>query len=101
MKGIEDLTGKRLSEVLQEFGIDKNNIATWVGPGHIQEFTKGVPNLMIIDSYNRDLSKFLVDNFKSNLIRYYQGEDMIGTEIGAAAKNVMGIAAGMLDGFAI
>lgn len=98
MKGIEDLTGKRLSEVLQEFGIDKNNIATWVGPGHIQEFTKGVPNLMIIDSYNRDLSKFLVDNFKSNLIRYYQGEDMIGTEIGAAAKNVMGIAAGMLDG---
>lgn len=98
MKGIENTTGKRLSEVLIESGIDKNNIAVWVGPGHIQEFTRGVPNLMIIDSYNKELSEFIIKNFKSDLIRYYQGEDIIGTEIGAAAKNVMGIAAGMLDG---
>ncbi|MBQ9790026.1 MAG: NAD(P)-binding domain-containing protein [Clostridia bacterium] len=98
MKGIENTTGKRLSEVMIESGIDKNNVAVWVGPGHIQEFTRGVPNLMIIDSYNKELSKFLVENFKSDLIRYYQGDDIIGTEIGAAAKNVMGIAAGMLDG---
>lgn len=98
MKGIENTTGKRLSEVLIESGIDKNNIAVWVGPGHIQEFTRGVPNLMIIDSYNKELSEFIIKNFKSDLIRYYQGDDIIGTEIGAAAKNVMGIAAGMLDG---
>ena len=98
MKGIEETTGKRLSEVLQEFGIDKNQIATWVGPGHIQDFTKGIPSMMIVDSYNHDLSKHLVEDLRSDLIRYYQGKDMIGTEIGAAAKNVMGIAAGMLDG---
>ena len=98
MKGIEDSTGKRLSEVLIESGVDKNNIAVWVGPGHIQEFTRLVPNCMIIDSYNPELTKFLVDNFSSNLIRYYIGNDIIGTEIGAAAKNVMGIGAGMLDG---
>jgi len=98
MKGIENTTGKRLSEIMIESGIDKNNIAVWVGPGHIQEFTRGVPNLMIIDSYNKDLSEYLIKNFKSDLIRYYQGDDIIGTEIGAAAKNVMGIAAGMLDG---
>lgn len=98
MKGIENTTGKRLSEIMIESGIDKNNIAVWVGPGHIQEFTRGVPNLMIIDSYNKELSEYLIKNFKSDLIRYYQGEDIIGTEIGAAAKNVMGIAAGMLDG---
>lgn len=98
MKGIEDSTGKRLSEVLIENGVNKNNIAVWVGPGHIQEFTRKVPNCMIIDSYNPELTKFLVDNFSSNLIRYYIGNDIIGTEIGAAAKNVMGIGAGMLDG---
>lgn len=98
MKGIENTTGKRLSEIMIESGVDKNNIAVWVGPGHIQEFTRGVPNLMIIDSYNKDLSKYLIENFKSDLIRYYQGDDIIGTEIGAAAKNVMGLAAGMLDG---
>ena len=98
MKGIEDATGMRLSEVINEFGIDKSQIATWVGPGHIQDFTRGVPSLMIVDSTNPELSGFLVKDLRSDLIRYYQGQDMIGTEIGAAAKNVMGIAAGMLDG---
>lgn len=98
MKGIEESTGKRLSEVINEAGVDKMNIATWVGPGHIQDFTRGVPSMMIIDSYNTELSKTLVKDLRSDLIRYYQGQDMIGTEIGAAAKNVMGIAAGMLDG---
>lgn len=98
MKGIEDSTGKRLSEVLIESGVDKNNIAVWVGPGHIQEFTRLVPNCMIIDSHNAQLTDYLVKEFSSNLIRFYKGNDIIGSEIGAAAKNVMGIGAGMLDG---
>ena len=98
MKGIEETTGKRLSEVMIDAGIDKSHIATWVGPGHIQDFTRGIPSMMIVDSYNTSLSEKLIKDLKSDLIRYYQGRDMIGTEIGAAAKNVMGIAAGMLDG---
>ncbi len=98
MKGIEESTGKRLSEVLIESGIQKNKIAVWVGPGHIQAFTSGIPNCMIIDSYSAELKKELANKFKSNLIRFYYGNDIIGTEIGAAAKNVLGIAAGVLDG---
>lgn len=98
MKGIEAGTGKRLSEVVEESGVDKNNIAVWVGPGHIQAFTKGFPNCMVIDSYNKNLVKYLADNLRGDLIRFYYGDDIIGSEIGAAAKNVIGIAAGMLDG---
>lgn len=98
MKGIEVSTGKRLTEILIENGIDKNRIAVWVGPGHIQSFTQNLPNCMVIDSYNESLVKVLCDNFRSSLIRFYYGGDIIGSEIGAAAKNVMGIAAGMLDG---
>jgi glycerol-3-phosphate dehydrogenase (NAD(P)+) len=98
MKGIEETTGKRLSEVLIESGVDKDKIAVWVGPGHIQAFTQGIPNCMVIDSYQPELKKYLAHNFKSNLIRFYYGNDIIGTEIGAAAKNVLGIAAGVLDG---
>ena len=41
----------------------------------------------------------LPHSFSSSLIRFYYGEDLLGTEIGAAAKNVVGLAAGMLDGF--
>jgi glycerol-3-phosphate dehydrogenase (NAD(P)+) len=98
MKGIEVESGKRLSEVVTECGIDGNNIAVWVGPGHIQAFTKNLPNCMLIDSVNPKLVKYLADSFRSDLIRFYYGDDLIGSEIGAAAKNVMGIAAGMLDG---
>ena len=98
MKGIEEATGKRLSEVLTDSGIKSENIAVWVGPGHIQSFTAGIPNCMIIDSTNEELKKYLAESFKSNLIRFYYGNDLLGTEVGAAAKNVLGIAAGLLDG---
>lgn len=98
MKGLEENTGKRLSEILIEEGIDKNSIAVWLGPGHIQAFTSGKPNCMIIDGYDSELVRFLADNLRSNLIRFYYGDDIIGSEVGAAAKNVMGIAAGMLEG---
>ena len=97
MKGIETGTGKRLSEILTESGISQEKIAVWVGPGHIQSFVQGIPNCMVIDSENEALKIDLVNRFKSDLIRFYYGNDLIGTEIGAAAKNVMGIAAGILD----
>ncbi|MBQ8425279.1 MAG: glycerol-3-phosphate dehydrogenase [Clostridia bacterium] len=99
MKGIEDKTGARLSTILIEFGVPQDNIAVWVGPGHIQAFVAGVPSVMVIDSYNPDLSEHLAKTLRSDLIRFYQGQDIIGSEIGAAAKNVMGIAAGLLDGY--
>ena len=41
---------------------------------------------MVIDSHNVQLKKALADDFKSDLIRFYYGNDIIGTEIGAAAK---------------
>lgn len=98
MKGIETPSGKRLTEVCIEEGINKNNIAVWLGPGHIQDFTKGIPNCMTIDSYNKELTYFLADSLASDLIRFYYGNDIVGNEIGAACKNIMGICAGVLDG---
>lgn len=98
MKGLEEETGKRLTEIMIECGFSKDLLAVWVGPGHIQEFTQGKPNCMVIDGYNANLVKNLANTFKSNLIRFYYGEDIVGSEIGAASKNVMGIAAGVLDG---
>lgn len=98
MKGIEISTGKRLSEVANEFLGSNNKIAVWIGPGHVQEFYNGIPNCMVIDSNDDKTKKYLVDNFSSDLIRFYYGEDLLGNEIGAASKNVIGIAAGMLDG---
>ena len=99
MKGIEISTGRRLSQIATEALDGSCSVAVWLGPGHVQEFYKGNPSCMVIDSENDEVKHRLVDEFSSDLIRFYYGQDMIGNEIGAAAKNVIGIAAGMLDGF--
>ncbi len=97
MKGIENNTGKRLSEVVKEF-LPETKVAVWVGPGHPQDFSNGIPNCMVIDSEDDATKHYLIDAFSSDLIRFYVGKDLIGNEVGAAAKNTIGIAAGMLDG---
>ena len=100
MKGIEIETGMRLSQIATE-GLGSDKVAVWIGPGHVQEFYRGVPNCMVIDSADEDLKHKLVDAFSSKRIRFYYGNDLIGNEVGAAAKNVIGIAAGMLDGLGL
>lgn len=101
MKGLEIGTGKRLSQVVAEELGDDQPVAVWIGPGHVQEFARGIPNCMVIDSADESLKAELVDAFSSELIRFYYGRDLIGNEIGAAAKNVVGIAAGALDGLGV
>lgn len=98
MKGLEENSGKRLTQVAIEQGLQAENLAVWVGPGHIQEFLRGVPNCMLLDSISPSLTRMLADELGAGCIRFYYGDDLIGTEVGAALKNVIGIAAGMLDG---
>ncbi|XRG77488.1 NAD(P)H-dependent glycerol-3-phosphate dehydrogenase [Rossellomorea sp. GAMAL-10_SWC] len=98
MKGIESTTGKRLTQVFYEEVGKYSNVAVWVGPGHVQDFVRNIPNCMVIGSENIEVTKQIAKAFNSELIRLYYGQDLIGNEIGAATKNVMGIAAGMLDG---
>lgn len=98
MKGLEMGTGKRLSEIAREYLPSSCPVSVWLGPGHVQEFTAGIPNCMVIDSLDEAAKGRLIHAFKGDLIRFYYGQDLLGNEVGAAAKNVIGIAAGMLDG---
>ena len=98
MKGLEIGSGKRLTQVAQECLPSDCKVAVWIGPGHVQEFYDGIPNCMVIDSDDVPTKELLVREFSGDLIRFYYGTDIIGNELGAASKNVIGIAAGMLDG---
>jgi len=98
MKGIEIGTGRRLTEIAAQGLDDSNHIAVWLGPGHVQEYLRDIPNCMVIDSKEDRVKEQLISEFSGDLIRFYYGQDLTGNEIGAAAKNVIGIAAGMLDG---
>ncbi len=98
MKGLEIKTGRRLSQIVKDGLCPSNSVVVWLGPGHVQEFCRGIPNCMVIDSDSDSAKREIIDNFSSDLIRFYYGTDLIGNEVGAAAKNVVGIAAGMLEG---
>ena len=99
MKGIEEATGLRLTQIVGEF--ISAPTAVWVGPGHVQDFLQGIPNCMVIDSSSEAVKERLISQLSGGLIRFYYGTDLIGNEVGAAARNVIGIAAGMLDGMGL
>ena len=98
MKGIEQKTLRRLSQIVEDNMDSSNHIGVWIGPGHAQDYLSSIPNCMVIDSKEEETKKYLIELFSSDLIRFYYGKDLLGNEIGAATKNVIGIAAGILDG---
>lgn len=98
MKGIDQNTCERLSEILRKNIADNNHICVWVGPGHIEELTAGQPNLMVLAGDDKQTVMRMIEMFESPLVSFLYNDDLIGVEVGAAAKNVMGIAAGCLDG---
>lgn len=98
MKGLEEDTGLRLSQIVKDVCDRSNQVAVWLGPGHVEDFMNDIPSCMVIDSEDEYVKRLLVERFSSNLIRFYYGTDLIGNELGAALKNVIGIAAGILDG---
>ncbi len=98
MKGLEIETGNTLSEIVDQEITINHYTAVWLGPGHVQSYLQNIPNCMVIDSKDKNTKEYLANTFSSNLIRFYYGNDLIGNEIGAATKNIIGIGAGMLDG---
>ena len=98
MKGLEEPNATLLSTVMREEIKQPIHIATLGGPGHVQDYMKKVPSCAVIDSDEEEVKDRVIKMLQSDLIRFYYGADFIGNQIGAALKNVIGIAAGILDG---
>ena len=97
-KGLEEGTGKTLEQIFSEEVTQKIHVAVLSGPGHVQDYIAKVPSAQVIDSFEQETQDFVIKTLSSDLIRFYYGSDMVGDQIGAALKNVIGIAAGILDG---
>ncbi len=98
MKGLEEPTAKILHDVFKEEINQNIHVATLGGPGHVQDYLKKVPSCAVIDSTEKHAQEYWINLLQSSLIRFYYGTDLVGNQIGAALKNVIGIAAGILDG---
>ena len=98
MKGLEEPGATTMLDVMRQEIKQNIHIATLGGPGHVQDYMKKVPSCAVIDSDEEETKDKMIKLLSSDLIRFYYGADLIGNQIGAALKNVIGIAAGILDG---
>ncbi len=98
MKGLEEPSGTILVDVFRQEVKQDVHVACLGGPGHVQDYMKKVPSCAVIDSYEEAAKEHWINLLQSDLIRFYYGNDVIGNQIGAALKNVVGLAAGILDG---
>jgi glycerol-3-phosphate dehydrogenase (NAD(P)+) len=96
-KGIEEETGKRLSEVIKE-ELPLNPVVILSGPSHAEEVAQDIPTTVVAASENIKFAENVQDLFMTNKFRVYTNEDIIGVEIGGAVKNIIALAAGISDG---
>lgn len=95
-KGLELGTLQRLSEVLEESGVEAPVVLT--GPSHAEEVSRGVPTSVVATSRDEGRAEAVQELFSTDLFRVYTNADLAGCEYGAALKNVISIAAGVCDG---
>jgi glycerol-3-phosphate dehydrogenase (NAD(P)+) len=79
-----------------EFAKCVADVVIYMADGVIEEM--GTPEEVFGNPKSEKTKASLIEAWKGPLIRFYFGTDLVGSEIGAAAKNVIGIAAGVLDG---
>ena len=96
-KGLEPKTGRLLHEVAGEI-LGKRSVAMISGPSFAGEVARGLPTAIAVASRSETHAERLAGYLYSDRFRPYTSSDMIGVEIGGAAKNVMAIGAGISDG---
>ena len=99
-KGLEPDTHARISEVIaEEIGLDPSSrIAVLSGPSFALEVAAGDPTAVVLASADAKLASDVQEEFSGPRFRLYTNDDVIGTEIAAAVKNVIAIAAGICTG---
>ena len=99
-KGLELGTGRRMSEVLGEVfvGRDRDSIGVLSGPNLAGEIMAGQPAATCVAFPDLSRATAVQQLFMSDGLRVYTSDDVVGCEVGGAAKNVIAIAAGVADG---
>jgi glycerol-3-phosphate dehydrogenase (NAD(P)+) len=102
-KGLEPATHARISEIMAEeiFGNSSPRIAVLSGPSFAVEVARGDPTAVVLASQDAALASEVQMEFSGSTLRLYTNDDVIGTEIAGAVKNVIAIAAGVCTGLGL
>jgi glycerol-3-phosphate dehydrogenase (NAD(P)+) len=100
-KGLEADTHLRVSEIItQEVG-PGNPIVVLSGPSFAPEVAQQMPTAVLAASVDAEATAIVQSEFRGPQFRLYGSDDVIGVEIGGALKNVIAIAAGVVEGLGL
>jgi glycerol-3-phosphate dehydrogenase (NAD(P)+) len=100
-KGIEKETLMTPSQILVDVLDDvmlEDHVGVLTGPSHAEEVGLGKPTTVVASAYSKRVARIIQEAFMTNRFRVYLNHDILGVEIGGALKNIMAIAAGVVDG---
>jgi glycerol-3-phosphate dehydrogenase (NAD(P)+) len=97
VKGIEEGTHLRMTQIIGE-ELPGRPVAVLSGPNLAREIAAGKPAGSVVASEDAELAAELAGVLSSDRFRVYTNPDVIGVELCGALKNVMALAAGMVDG---
>ncbi len=99
-KGLENETLMTMSELLQEILPPSNaeRLAFLSGPSFAREVASGAPTAVTIASKNLETARFCQYVISNDRFRAYTTDDIVGSELASALKNVIAVAAGISDG---
>lgn len=100
-KGIENDTFMTMSSVLKEVlegKIIDDHIGVLSGPSHAEEVGRFRPTTVVASSFSTRTARIIQETFMTPMFRIYTNHDIVGVEIGGSVKNIMAIAAGIVDG---
>ena len=95
-KGLDEATHQRMSEVARS--VLGRDIAILSGPSHAEEVARGVPTAVTVAGTRADA---IQKAFIGKTFRVYTSDDVIGVELGGTLKNIIAVAAGILDGIGL
>jgi glycerol-3-phosphate dehydrogenase (NAD(P)+) len=100
-KGLESDTLLRMSEVIaQEVGVTRH-VVVLSGPSFAMEVARKLPTAVLVASSDAAAADLVQGEFRGPSLRLYASDDVVGVEIGGSMKNIIAIAAGVVEGLGL
>ena len=100
-KGIEEGSLLRMSQVLREELTAAGEIVVLSGPSFAMELARTMPTAVVAAGESPAVVEAVMAHFRSPALRLYGSADVVGVELGGALKNIIAIAAGVVEGLGL
>jgi glycerol-3-phosphate dehydrogenase (NAD(P)+) len=100
-KGLEECSLARMSQAIEAETGGRHPVVVVSGPSFAEEVARGLPTAVLAASSDADAASRVQEHFRGTALRIYASDDVIGVEIGGALKNIIAIAAGVVQGIGL